>query len=305
MGLSLQLAIIFLLRATAYGKVYVDTNILPGLTCVLAEDSAELPLLDGRPGVYVQSCLNRSNYDWLDNQNAYDCVPWSYYRACVAAYVLYENEPTSFLILGMGGGTVARAFTSFYGQQEGFTMDLVDLFPEMFEFAEKHLEFHPSGATKYHVIDALKFVDETVARNNEGNGEPTLYDFILVDIFEVVKIPPAFLSRAFYRSLLSLLRPNGIVVQNLVKTVEKKVMKSLSGLEDLSIISMDLLNGFNQVVYFKKGQWPEDASIRESWKRHRLDWEKLGPNHPHTHPVRIFLDQIRNTLAECARNERR
>jgi hypothetical protein len=119
------------------------------------------------------------------------------------------------------------------------------------------LDFHPVGATKYHVMDAMEFVDQTIARNkiaiDEGKSKNlSLYDFIMVDVFDGVQILPSHRSRAFYRKLAALLTPdNGIVVQNLVKAVAANALSSVSGLEGVSVISLDLKNGFNQIIYYK------------------------------------------------------
>jgi spermidine synthase len=113
----------------------------------------------------------------------------------------YVEEPKSFLVLGLGGGTVTRHLRRYYPQAQ---ITSVELDPAVVEIAQSHFGFQPDAQSKVVVEDARRFL----ARTSET------YDVIFLDAYHGDYIPFHLLTREFLELVRAHLRDGGAVVAN-------------------------------------------------------------------------------------------
>jgi spermidine synthase len=114
--------------------------------------------------------------------------------------MLPDRSPKSALLLGMGGGTVARLLVQRFGP---IAITGVDDSAEMLAIAK---EFGPP-------ITALRLVqDDASAFLHRDTGR---YGFIAVDLFRADRPAQGVLALPFIRALAARLEPNGTVAYNI------------------------------------------------------------------------------------------
>lgn len=110
----------------------------------------------------------------------------------------------SCLILGLGGGTVAKLVRKYWPETK---ITGVDIDPEMVDLGRKYLGLD-SSRVKIKIQDAFDFCTSTYQL------VPNVYDLILVDLYVGDKIPKEFESKRFRRLVHGLLTDSGIAVFN-------------------------------------------------------------------------------------------
>ena len=115
------------------------------------------------------------------------------------AVLLARPLGKTLLALGLGTGSLPMAMS-----RRGVKTDVVELDDEVVRLATRHFGFQASGDV--FVEDALTFVRRSSKR----------YDFILQDTFSGGDNPEHLLSLEMMQQLKARLRPNGILVLNLV-----------------------------------------------------------------------------------------
>ena len=112
---------------------------------------------------------------------------------------LYERPRV--LMIGLGGGTIARQLSALYSNLE---LDVVEIDGDIAELAKEHFDI---GGARVIVGDGAKFVKESDSR----------YDLIILDAFEGSKIPKAFTSQDFFTDSYKLLSSDGIIAINSIE----------------------------------------------------------------------------------------
>ncbi len=107
------------------------------------------------------------------------------------------SRPT-VLLIGLGGGTIARQITAFY---KDASIDAVEIDKDIAEFAERHFDM---GNARIIVADGAEFVKK---------ADPH-YDLIILDAFRGSKVPGAFMSKEFFDNTYKLLSKEGILAVN-------------------------------------------------------------------------------------------
>ncbi|MEE8241248.1 MAG: fused MFS/spermidine synthase [Nitrospirales bacterium] len=129
-----------------------------------------------------------------------------YSQLFVAALAL-PPDPTRALIMGQGGGSVAKWLAHYWPELE---VDIVEVDPSVVRVAEEYFGYTPPPRHRVYVNDARVFLREA-----EG-----LYDVIWVDVFARHMIPFHLTTQEFFSDLRSRLHPEGVVVVNLASSGE-------------------------------------------------------------------------------------
>ncbi|MYM23886.1 methyltransferase domain-containing protein [Duganella sp. FT135W] len=147
--------------------------------------------LEFQPGM-VQSEMRLSRPD--------DLV-LSYVRAMMC-FVLFHPQPEHILMVGLGGGSLAK-FCYRYLPQCRITV--LELNPDVIALREQFAI--PRDNARFRVIqaDAVEYMAEL---DNSA-------DVLLVDGFDAEGLPPALGSVAFYNDCRRALRPGGVMVTNI------------------------------------------------------------------------------------------
>lgn len=126
------------------------------------------------------------------------------------------------LILGLGGGTVAKLFSIKYPKAK---ITGVEIDPKIIELGNKYLNLE-KYKVNIKIQDAFTF--------NKGK-----YDIIIVDIYCGDKYPKKFESGIFLNNIKNLLLKNGVVIFNRLFYKEKK--------DDAINFKNSLVKEFNKV----------------------------------------------------------
>ncbi len=108
------------------------------------------------------------------------------------------------LILGLGGGTIAKLLTKKFGP---IAIDGVEIDPLIVELGQKYLDFNEKNVNIIN-DDALKFLDETRYK----------YNMVAVDLFAHGDVAVGAESAEFFQKVKQVLVEGGVVVINKIFT---------------------------------------------------------------------------------------
>jgi spermidine synthase len=128
-----------------------------------------------------------------------------YYYGLMMAGFAHQPNPKSVLLVGLGGGTLARAIHHYF---PGARIDNVELDPDVVSAAKDFFGFKEDDRMKVYVRDGRVQVRKFA---REGKK----YDVILLDAFRGGYIPYHLTTKEFMEDLKKLLTPRGVVVSNL------------------------------------------------------------------------------------------
>ncbi|MEM6792337.1 MAG: fused MFS/spermidine synthase [Acidobacteriota bacterium] len=143
-----------------------------------------------------------------------DGLPALAYARHSAAAFLLQPEIDDLLILGMGGGSVARYLQH---HRPDLRAEFVDIDAAIPELARKHL-FFDAPPESVHIDDARRFL----ARNPERR-----WDYIYVDTYIGASIPFHLATLEFFKEVRDHLNPGGLVGVNLATGPEGELITGL------------------------------------------------------------------------------
>lgn len=123
---------------------------------------------------------------------------------------LWNARITNVLVMGLGGGSVQRAYQHYYPQVR---IDTVEVDPVVVQVAKDHFGVKESQTLKIQVQDGRMYLRRTRQR----------YDVILMDAYVKNRygscIPYHLVSREFFELARDRLGPNGILAYNVIGTL--------------------------------------------------------------------------------------
>jgi spermidine synthase len=129
-----------------------------------------------------------------------------YSQVMVAALAL-TSEPKRGLILGHGGGSLAKWLGQYWPELE---LDIVEVDPAVVRMADEYFAYQAPGNHHVYVKDARAFLNATTAK----------YDVIWADAFARHLIPFHLTTVEFFSELRARLTPNGVVAVNIASSGE-------------------------------------------------------------------------------------
>ncbi len=177
------------------------------------------PVLVQPPGVYeeespYQQVRVRDNdlFRFLILDNTFHAVMWKAapvylalpYSQMMMAALGVQDDPEHALILGHGGGSLAKWLAKYWPQLQ---LDVVEMDPSVVQAAARFFEYEP-GHHRVYVKDARRFLQ----------GRSVRYDIIWVDVFARHLIPFHLTTQEFFVELRSHLEPEGILAVNLASS---------------------------------------------------------------------------------------
>jgi spermidine synthase len=180
------------------------------------------------------------------------------YTRCMMAFLLFHAEPREALMVGLGGGSLAKFF---YKSLRRTSIRIIELDARVVAAAREHFHVPPDGA---------RF------RIEIGDGAEALFpeccDTLVIDAFEDELHVPQLASREFYDGAFLALREPGAMVVNFMND-DPKFDLTLQRLERAfggAVIVMPALYDPNVLVFALKGIAP-----RIAWQTLRSRAEQL------------------------------
>lgn len=185
------------------------------------------------------------------------------YTRCMMAFLLFHAEPREALMVGLGGGSLAKFF---YKSLRRTSIRIIELDARVVAAAREHFHVPPDGE---------RF------RIEIGDGAEALFpeccDTLVIDAFEDELHVPQLASREFYDGAFLALREPGAMVVNFMND-DPKFDLTLQRLERAfggAVIVMPALYDPNVLVFALKGIAPRIAWDALRSRAERLE-SKLG-----------------------------
>jgi len=190
-----------------------------------------------------QTCLN------LDEP---DRIVFSYVRMAFGGLLLVPN-PSSILIVGLGGGTLPTALAKLYPTAQ---IDAIEIDPSVVKVAEQFFNFKTSERIKVYTQDARVFT-------KRARQEAKQYDLIILDAFTGDYIPEHLMTQEYLTETRDLLSPAGVVVANTFSaselySYESETYKSVFG----AFFNFKLPGSGNRVILAKPSGLPSKDQLQ-------------------------------------------
>jgi len=151
----------------------------------------------------------------------------------------------NILILGVAGGSVIKTLIDEIGYDR--KIKGVEIDPNIIEIANKYFGLDKIQNLEIVIADAQKFV----------KTESEKYDLIIIDIFQDREMPAFLFEKTFSEDLILLLKQNGIILFNTMKThfedIERNKKYKLNfSQEKFNIIEFSGIEKYNEILIIKQ-----------------------------------------------------
>ncbi len=191
--------------------------------------------------------------------------PGFYYERKMMFGAALHQQPQNILILGIGGGTIARHL---YQNLTAAQITAVDRREAVIDIALEYFELPADERMQLYTADAEQFLTEA----------PAEWDLVIVDLFDAIGIDETALSLSFLDRCFTQLHDNGILVMNLWRDEKTAYLTARDYLETCfkhKVWYLDEADG-NTIAYAFKGGFPEPSYlIQRIAKRLNLDDQYL------------------------------
>jgi spermidine synthase len=126
----------------------------------------------------------------------------------VLNWKLHKNDSFQSLTIGGGGYTFPRYMEAFYPNAR---IDVVEIDPQVTQTAYDHLGLHRATRIRSYNTDGRWFVMNCGER----------YDIVFIDAYNDLSIPYHLTTREFARMVGNILKPDGIVLTNIIDDFQK------------------------------------------------------------------------------------
>jgi spermidine synthase len=133
-----------------------------------------------------------------------DRLELPYLRAMLIGLV-FVPTPGRILLLGLGGGSLARFLVRHYPEAR---IEVVELRAAMVEVARRHFGLPVEPNLNIQIADGGESIMQRASAQDS-------YDLILIDIFDEQGLAPSLMESEVFKALSLILNPRGVVAVNL------------------------------------------------------------------------------------------
>lgn len=123
---------------------------------------------------------------------------------------LWQPEMKNVLMIGLGGGTIQRAYQHFYPD---VNVDTVELDPMVVQIAQNYFAVKESPTLHVHILDGRLYLRRTAKK----------YDVLIMDAYKASRygsfIPYHLVTKEFFELARDHLTENGVVAYNVIGTL--------------------------------------------------------------------------------------
>lgn len=147
-----------------------------------------------RKGVSNQACIDLENTQRLVFE----------YTQSVLTGLAFNSEPKRVLIIGLGGGSLPRAFSEILPNTEVVS---VEIDPAVAKLAKEYFFYNENDKIKTSIVDGRVYVKRALKNNQK-------FDWIILDAFNGDYIPEHLLTVEFLNETKQLLNDGGLLTAN-------------------------------------------------------------------------------------------
>ena len=184
------------------------------------------------------------------------------YTRCMMAFLLFHPQPREMLMIGLGGGSLAKFV---HRNLRTARARVVELDPRVVEVARSLFHLPPDDARL--AVEVGDGVDALA---------PECADVLVIDGFEDESVPGALTSQAFFDAAWGALRAPGVLVMNLMSDDPQldRVLRRLEGAFGGAVLCLPALSDPNVIAFALKG-----APARMAWRDLRERADRLAARH--------------------------
>ena len=192
------------------------------------------------------------------------------YTRKMMGFLLFLHEPRSILMLGLGGGSLAKYC---HRHLAAAHITVVEIDPDVIAFRDQFLV--PPDDARFRVVraDAAGYVAQCEDR----------LDVVMIDAFDRDGVAPSLCTREFYEDARDILSRKGVMVANLVGEKAERLahLEMIRTVFDGNVILLPIADDGNYVAFaFRdpafepRWRWM-DAQAKAMRARYGLDFPKL------------------------------
>ncbi|XOV81570.1 MAG: spermidine synthase [bacterium] len=145
---------------------------------------------------------DQRNQSCIDPRRPKEMV-FAYTRMSMAS-LLFVQQPSNILVIGLGGGTLPTAFHQLYPDAH---IDTVEIDAAVVKVAEEFFGFRRADNLKVYTADARVWTKRALTRERR-------YDLIILDAFNGEYIPEHLMTKEYLEENRQLLSPDGTLIAN-------------------------------------------------------------------------------------------
>lgn len=170
------------------------------------------------------------------------------YTKMMMAGLLLKPAPNRILMIGLGGGVLAKALAELYPQA---AIDVVEIDAAVVGVAQRFFDFAASAQLRVMVQDGRVFTRRAAA------SAPASYDLVLLDAFGADYIPEHLMTVEFLQEVKALLAEDGVLAANTFASSALYDHESATYHEVFGpFLNLRLPDSGNRVIFASKGPLP-------------------------------------------------
>ncbi|MBF0177672.1 MAG: spermidine synthase [Magnetococcales bacterium] len=200
-------------------------------------------------GTYLkQSCILRANPQRL-------VLP---YTRHMLASLAFKPEPRRALMVGLGGGTMARFLLEHFPACQ---VDVVEIVPTMPDIARHYFGLPLSPRLRIHLDDGAHYLHVLASQLSPLSPPP--FDLLLIDAYNAQGMAEALFAATFFQNCHTLLEPQGVMAVNLTRSKPETFSQATAAIEATFAGCTRQLRpaGSNNVILFAS-PGPEPLGLR-------------------------------------------
>ncbi len=220
--------------------------------------------------------LNESAQSCIDLKNP-DHLLFLSYRYLVLIGLLYNSYPKKILMIGHGGGTLARSLNKILPSSH---ITIVEIDKDIFDVSKKYFSFKENKNLKTIVTDGRVFVKKAKRKGYK-------YDWIILDAFTSNYVPAHMMTFEFLTEVRGILSERGLVTSNTLRlgrlydhesVTYKKVFKSIYSFDDPESIARIIVAPKYLPIKSMKLIKKNSTSLKEQLKQIGIQTTQILPS---------------------------
>lgn len=220
-----------------------------------------------------------------------DLLVFDYTRMSFSG-LLFQPEPESILIIGLGGGSIPMTFADMFPNAK---IDVIEIDEAVVRVAEEYFYYSDTENMTAYVDDGRPFIKRAGIRGQT-------YDYIVLDAFSGDYIPEHMLTREFLEEVKAIMTEDSVLVANTFSTSRLYDHESVTYQRAFGeFYNFKLPTSGNRIIVAQLGTLPARGELVEESRRIAPRLEKYGvplTDYPRRLNTRVDWDMSRRELTD-------